>query len=150
MRAEILPPARVDEQAVVGIGQREPGGQLRRTQRQHLVAEQRHTREPRIVRAGIADAQVDLATGEIHGVILDSQVDAQGRSLRDKLVPLAEEVNQIALEGINPATIAAARDMLLKMIHNLAADEQKQSLEERRMPSTRQISSLLDRARKDN
>jgi hypothetical protein len=40
--------------------------------------------------------------------------------------------------------------MLLAMIHNLAADEQKQSLEERRMPSTRQISSLLDRARKDN
>ena len=61
---------------------------------------------------------------------------------------LAEEVNQIALDGIDPAVIAAARDMLLRMIHNLAADEQKQSLEERRMPSTRQISSLLDRARK--
>jgi DNA-binding MarR family transcriptional regulator len=73
-----------------------------------------------------------------------------GRALRDKLVPLAEEVNQIALDGIDTATIAAARDMLLKMIHNLAADEQKQSREERRMPSTRQISSLLDRARKDN
>jgi hypothetical protein len=65
-------------------------------------------------------------------------------------VPLAEEVNQIALDGIDPAVIAATRDMLLAMIHNLAADEQKQSLEERRMPSTRQISSLLDRARKDN
>ena len=42
---------------------------------------------------------------------------------------------------------AATRDMLLAMIQNLAADEEKQSREERRMPSTRQISSLLDRAR---
>ena len=71
-----------------------------------------------------------------------------GRALRDKLVPLAEEVNKVALEGIDPATIAAARDMLLKMIHNLAQDEAEQSRKERRMPSTRQISSLLDRARK--
>jgi hypothetical protein len=38
--------------------------------------------------------------------------------------------------------------MLLKMIHNLAEDESDQSRKERRMPSTRQISSLLDRARK--
>ena len=71
-----------------------------------------------------------------------------GRALRDKLVPLAEEVNKVALQGIDPATIAAARDMLLKMIHNLAEDESDQSRKERRMPSTRQISSLLDRARK--
>ena len=71
-----------------------------------------------------------------------------GRALRDKLVPLAEEVNQIAVEGIDPAIIAAARDMLLTIIRNLARDEEQQSLKERRMPSTRQLSSLLERARK--
>ncbi len=71
-----------------------------------------------------------------------------GRALRDKLVPLAEEVNKVALAGIDPESIAATRDMLLKMIHNLAEDENEQSRKERRMPSTRQISSLLDQARK--
>ena len=71
-----------------------------------------------------------------------------GRALRNKLVPLAEEVNQIAVRGIDPAMITAARDMLLTMIHNLAQDEDVQSLKERRMPSTRQISDLLERARK--
>lgn len=72
----------------------------------------------------------------------------KARDLRDKLVPLAEEVNHIAVRGIDPAMITAARDMLLTMIQNLALDEEEQSLKERRMPSTRQISSLLERARK--
>jgi hypothetical protein len=38
--------------------------------------------------------------------------------------------------------------MMLTMIANLAADEEEQSRKERRMPSTRQISSLLEQARK--
>jgi DNA-binding MarR family transcriptional regulator len=73
-----------------------------------------------------------------------------GRALRDKLVPLAEEVNDIALRGVDPSAVAVARDMMLTMIANLAADEEEQSRKERRMPSTRQISSLLEQARKPN
>lgn len=72
----------------------------------------------------------------------------EGRALRDKLVPLAEEVNEIALRGVDPSAVAIARDMMLTMIANLVADEEEQSRKQRRMPSTRQISSLLEQARK--
>jgi DNA-binding MarR family transcriptional regulator len=71
-----------------------------------------------------------------------------GRALRDKLVPLAEEVNAIALQGADAATVAAARDLMLLMIQNLARDEEEQFRKERRMPSTRQISSLREKASK--
>jgi DNA-binding MarR family transcriptional regulator len=43
-----------------------------------------------------------------------------GRGLRDTLVPLAEEVNAVAVRGIEPAALAATRQALLVMIDNLA------------------------------
>ena len=46
-----------------------------------------------------------------------------GQALRDELVPLAEEVNRIAVEGVDPAHLDVVRDVLLAMIRNLAADE---------------------------
>ncbi len=46
-----------------------------------------------------------------------------GQALRDELVPLAEEVNRIAVEGVDPAHLDVVRDVLLTMIRNLAADE---------------------------
>ena len=70
----------------------------------------------------------------------------RGRALRDKLVPLAEEVNAIAVEGVKPEIIAAARDMLLTMIHNLAENELAQVADQRRIPSTREMSSRIDAA----
>ena len=48
----------------------------------------------------------------------------KGRRLREKLVPLAEEVNRIAVRGVRPTDIAAARTVLLAIIENLARDEQ--------------------------
>lgn len=45
-----------------------------------------------------------------------------GRSLRGTLVPLAEEVNAVALGGIEPAQIEATRRALLMMVDNLARD----------------------------
>jgi DNA-binding MarR family transcriptional regulator len=45
-----------------------------------------------------------------------------GRRLKKALVPLAEEVNEVALQGIDAATVAAARQALLVMIGNLARD----------------------------
>ena len=65
----------------------------------------------------------------------------EGRALREKLVPLAEEVNAIAVDGVAPAQVAAARDMLLQMIRNLARDEAEQLARERRMPSTRALAA---------
>jgi len=47
----------------------------------------------------------------------------EGVALRDVLVPLAEEVNRIAVEGIPPENITLMRETLLQIIENLAADE---------------------------
>lgn len=46
-----------------------------------------------------------------------------GAALRDELVPLAEEVNRIAVDGVPPEHLAILRDTLLKMIENLAQDD---------------------------
>ena len=46
-----------------------------------------------------------------------------GRQLKDTLVPLAEEVNNIGVRGIKGADVAAVRRTLLAILDNLAADE---------------------------
>jgi DNA-binding MarR family transcriptional regulator len=63
----------------------------------------------------------------------------KGRRLRDRLVPLAENVNRIAVRGVRPADIAATRAVLLTIIENLAQDEQAADM---RMPSTRELGRL--------
>ena len=70
---------------------------------------------------------------------------AKGRALKGKLVPLAEEVNRVALRDVAAADIAATRRTLLALIANLAADEVG-SLSARRMPSTRELSRLVSGA----
>lgn len=45
-----------------------------------------------------------------------------GRALKQKLVPLAEEVNRLALRGLDEAAIATTRRSLLVMLDNLARD----------------------------
>jgi DNA-binding MarR family transcriptional regulator len=47
----------------------------------------------------------------------------KGRALKHKLVPLAEEVNQIAARGVSGRDIVAARRVLLAAIENLARAE---------------------------
>jgi DNA-binding MarR family transcriptional regulator len=47
----------------------------------------------------------------------------KGRALRQKLVPLAEEVNDVAVRGVKPADVATTRRTLLAIIANLAQDE---------------------------
>jgi MarR family transcriptional regulator, organic hydroperoxide resistance regulator len=70
----------------------------------------------------------------------------RGAGLRERLVPLAEEVNAVAVRGVRPETIGLAREMLLTMIQNLAEDEIAQAASKRRMPSTRELSNRIDRA----
>jgi DNA-binding MarR family transcriptional regulator len=48
---------------------------------------------------------------------------AKGRELKGRLVPLAEDVNRVALRGLPRADIAATRRSLLAMLENLARDE---------------------------
>lgn len=49
---------------------------------------------------------------------------AEGKALRKKLVPLAEEVNAFAMKGLKPADIATTRRALLVMLDNLAVDQE--------------------------
>ena len=60
-----------------------------------------------------------------------------GRNLKRKLVPLAEEVNSVAMTGISQSDISTTRSSLLKMIENLASDEAASAAQGRVMPSTR-------------
>jgi MarR family transcriptional regulator, organic hydroperoxide resistance regulator len=70
----------------------------------------------------------------------------KGRLLKSKLIPLAEEVNAIAVRGVRPADIAVARHMLLTIIANLARDETASASKQRRIPSTRELASLVSGA----
>jgi MarR family transcriptional regulator, organic hydroperoxide resistance regulator len=71
----------------------------------------------------------------------------KGRALKTKLVPLAEEVNAVALGRVDPGDIAATRRTLLALIANLAADEAESLTLRRRIPSTRELSRLLSGSR---
>jgi len=48
---------------------------------------------------------------------------AKGRTLKRKLVPLAEDVNHLAVRGVASADIAATRRTLVAVLVNLAQDE---------------------------
>ena len=49
----------------------------------------------------------------------------QGRALQKKLVPLAEQTNQVSTQGLSAQEVQATRGVLLKLLQNLAADEQQ-------------------------
>jgi MarR family transcriptional regulator, organic hydroperoxide resistance regulator len=71
----------------------------------------------------------------------------KGRALKDRLVPLAEEVNNVAVRGARAVDVAATRGVLLAIIENLARDDR---LSDKRVPSTRVLARLsaAPRARK--
>jgi DNA-binding MarR family transcriptional regulator len=48
---------------------------------------------------------------------------ARGRDLRDVLVPIAEDINAGAVQGVDPQDVATARRVLLAIIENLAREE---------------------------
>ena len=60
----------------------------------------------------------------------------RGRALRDRLVPMAEEVNRIAVARIAARDVARTRATLLAIIENLARDEAA-------VPPTRTLAGLL-------
>jgi MarR family transcriptional regulator, organic hydroperoxide resistance regulator len=47
----------------------------------------------------------------------------EGRALKEKLVPMAEDANHVSVQGVSPQDIKTARKVLLAMIENLAGDE---------------------------
>lgn len=63
----------------------------------------------------------------------------EGRRLRDVLVPLAEEVNGLAVAGVPAAQVETARRVLLTMVQQLADDEALALDAGERVPSTREL-----------
>jgi DNA-binding MarR family transcriptional regulator len=65
---------------------------------------------------------------------------AKGRALKRALVPLAEEVNRVAVRGVRASDTTATRRTLLSVLENLARDEARasaaHSLKERQRVST--------------
>lgn len=53
----------------------------------------------------------------------------KGRSLKRKLVPLAEEVNEIAVRGVPARDVAVTRRTLLAVLESLADDEASEGAE---------------------
>jgi len=68
---------------------------------------------------------------------------AKGRALKDRLVPIAEDVNRIAVEGVPAEHIAVTRSVLLAIIENMARDEERL---DRPMPSTRAVARMVEAA----
>ncbi len=60
-----------------------------------------------------------------------------GRALRDRLEPLAIEVNDVALQNVSDADQAVLRRVLGQVIDNLAADEARATEAGRKVPPTR-------------
>jgi DNA-binding MarR family transcriptional regulator len=68
---------------------------------------------------------------------------AKGRGLKQRLEPLAEDVNRIAIQGVPASDIAATRKTLLAIIENLAQEELSSTDQKRRVPSTRAVSRRI-------
>ena len=56
----------------------------------------------------------------------------EGRALKEKLVPMAEDANHVSVRGVSPQEVKTARKVLLAMIENLARDELVRSAPEKR------------------
>jgi len=66
-----------------------------------------------------------------------------GRRLKDKLVPVAMQVNDLACEGVSQADIAVTRRTLLAMMENLVRDEAMAQENRRRVISTRELARII-------
>jgi len=92
-----------------------------------------------------------LKAMEAHGYIVRRQLagnrrkvhiflTAKGKALKRALVPLAEEVNRMAVRGVRAADTIATRRTLLSVLENLATDEARavaaQSPQEKQRTST--------------
>jgi DNA-binding MarR family transcriptional regulator len=72
---------------------------------------------------------------------------SEGRALKDRLIPLAEEVNEIAVRDVAAQELAITKKVLLSVIANLAQDELETENLNRRIPATRELARRLTEER---
>lgn len=70
-----------------------------------------------------------------------------GRALKKKLVPLAEQVNDVSVIGIDPRDVEITRRVLVAMTRNLERDEEQAQQLGNRMPSTQELGRLMTTGR---
>jgi DNA-binding MarR family transcriptional regulator len=68
---------------------------------------------------------------------------SEGRALKDRLIPLAVEVNAIAARDVATEDLATTKKVLLSIIANLAQDEIETENSGRRIPATRELARRL-------
>jgi DNA-binding MarR family transcriptional regulator len=71
----------------------------------------------------------------------------EGRALKDRLIPLAVEVNAIAVRDVAAEDLATTKKVLLSIIANLAQDEIETENSGRRIPATRELARRLTEER---
>ncbi|MDH7796075.1 MULTISPECIES: MarR family transcriptional regulator [unclassified Beijerinckia] len=54
----------------------------------------------------------------------------EGRALKEKLVPIAEHINAVAVSSVTAAEVATTRKVLLAIIENMAREESESALRE--------------------
>jgi DNA-binding MarR family transcriptional regulator len=91
------------------------------TQRQ--LSEQAGVTEPTTFGALQAMEKLGYITRQKMGKQMRIFVAPKGAALKQRIVPMAEEVNRIAIAGLPHDDLAATRRSLLSMIENLDADE---------------------------
>jgi DNA-binding MarR family transcriptional regulator len=72
---------------------------------------------------------------------------ARGRALQAILVPLAIEVNAVAMSGVTPSDVRATRRTLLRMLENLGAQAERDAARAAPPPSARRPPMVEERAR---
>lgn len=68
---------------------------------------------------------------------LQIYLTAKGRKLRDRLEPMARDVNILSLQGLEDDEVCTLRKGLLAIIRNLEADEEEAGVQGIKVPATR-------------
>ncbi|MFK4136311.1 MarR family winged helix-turn-helix transcriptional regulator [Pseudomonas luteola] len=68
----------------------------------------------------------------------------EGRRLKDVLIPLALEVNEVSVAGLKEQDVETARHVLLTVIENLANAEASSINPSHRVPSTREVGRMIN------
>ena len=68
---------------------------------------------------------------------LQIYLTAKGQKLRDRLEPMARDVNILSLQGLEDDEVCTLRKGLLAIIRNLEADEKEAGVQGIKVPATR-------------
>jgi MarR family transcriptional regulator, organic hydroperoxide resistance regulator len=110
-----------------GLSQREL------SQRAHLTEPTAHSALTKLEKQGIITREKMDGNKRTLQIFLTPK----GWQLRDRLEPMARDVNILSLEGLAEDEVATLRKGLLAIIRNLGADEERAALQGIKVPATR-------------